>query len=80
MILQISLPGQLIWQEAEDGKVVASAYFQLIIRLDFRHGVNSRTVPYLLQKSMSCAASREKLALDIMVSEHVIEDKIEEVR
>lgn len=57
---------------------MASAY--LIIRLDFRHGVNSRTVPYPLQKSMSCAASREKLALDIMVSEHVIEDKIEEVR
>lgn len=39
------LPGQLIWQEEQDGKVVASAYFQLIIRLDFRHGVNSRTVP-----------------------------------
>lgn len=78
MILQISLPGQLIWQEEQDGKVVASAY--LIIRLDFRHGVNSRTVPYPLQKSMSCAASREKLALDIMVSEHVIEHKIEEVR
>lgn len=68
MILQISLPGQLIWQEEEDGKVVASAYFQLIIRLDFRHEVNSRTVPYPLQKSMSCAASREKLALDTLWS------------
>lgn len=66
MILQISLPGPFVWQEEEDGKVVASAY--LIIRLDFRHGVNSRTVPYPLQKSMSCAASREKLALGTLWS------------